>query len=97
MKIVNYKKFTRGLFLVFLIVFFISLLFTNISFSYNEKNYKSIYVHSGETLWSIACNLQSNSYYNGKDVRYIINDIKSINNLTNSNLSVGDILIVPVL
>ena len=97
MKIVNYNKFIRGVIIFFLILFILSLFINRNTYSYNTKKYVSIYVKEGETLWSIASSLQDENFYYGKDVRYIINDIKSINNMNNSNLKVGDKLIIPII
>lgn len=96
MKIVNIKKFIRSLFLILGIILFTSLIISKVSFSYTKAEYKTMYVKSGDTLWSIATRLQNNSYYKGKDVRYIISDIKAINQLNNSNISVNQELKIPV-
>lgn len=96
MKIVNYKKFFKGMCLIIVLIVISFILIGNVSFSYTTKKYKTIYVCSGDTLWSIATNLQNTEYYKGKDVRDIISDVKLINNLKNSNLSIGDELIIPV-
>lgn len=97
MKIVNLNKFVRGICLIFVITLLIILFASKGSFSYSEKTYKTIYVCSGDTLWSIATNLQNTEYYAGKDVRFIINDIKKINGLTNSNLLIGEEITIPIL
>ncbi len=97
MKIVNFKKFSRGVGLIFIAIFIISIFMSKVSFSYNSKAYNTIYVSSGDTLWSIACDLQRTNYYKGKDVRFIISDIKQINNLQNSSLSIGEELKIPVI
>ena len=96
MKIINYKKFFKGMCLIIVLIVISFILIGNVSFSYTTKKYKTIYVCSGDTLWSIATNLQNTEYYKGKDVRDIISDVKLINNLKNSNLSIGDELIIPV-
>ena len=93
LKLVNPKKLFISisiiLGMVICIIFFIS---TN-SFSHSEITYKTITVISGDTLWSIASSEQQyNPYYANKDVRYIIEDIKDKNNLSNSNLYVGEML-----
>ena len=79
------------------IILVLSLIIAKASYSHGEKQYKSIYVSEGDTLWNIAEELQSNNeYYKDKDIRYIISDIKSINNLESSNLYIGQELNVPV-
>ena len=82
MKIKNIKKFIRGIFIMLGIIFILSLVIIKSTLSYTNKEYKTIYVKSGETLWSIASDLQKNdNYYEGKDIRYIIGELKQINKL----------------
>ena len=66
--------------------------------SYSSKNveYKTISVSKGDTLWNIAKNNQlNNTYYKGKDIRYIINDLVKINNLESSSLNINQELVIP--
>ncbi len=96
MIIVNKKKFFRGLLIIAGIIFFISIFFSNISFSHQDVTTKSIAVSKGDTLWSIAkVEQEQNNYYEGKDVRDIIQDIKQINNLQSSNLKTNQVLEIP--
>jgi lipopolysaccharide export LptBFGC system permease protein LptF len=95
-RIVNLKKFLRSLVLVFLVILAISFIIGNKSFSHTESKYKTICVSSGDTLWSIAKEEQkSNAYFEDKDIRYIVNNIKTVNNLSNSDLSINQTLIIP--
>lgn len=94
MRIKNRKKFIRG---ILIIIAFISLIACKVTYSYNEPNYKTVYVSDGDTLWSIAVMEQkNNNYYEGKDVRYIMENIKSVNNLNTSNLYEGQELKVSI-
>lgn len=96
LKIANKKKFVRSILIILGLVMFISLFISNISFSHGENRYKTIYVSNGDTLWSIAKEEQeNNSYYENKNVREIVNNIKNINNLNNSTLSTNQKLIIP--
>ncbi len=96
LKIVNLSKFIRSVVIILGIIVCISLFINNISFSHTEKTYKTICVSTGDTLWTIAKEEKdSNSYYTNKDVRDIVNNIKGINKLSNSNLSVGQKLLIP--
>lgn len=53
-------------------------------------------MYSGDTLWSIAQNeLENNKYFEGKDIRYVIEELKKVNNLSNSNLTEGDKIKIP--
>ena len=96
LKIVNLSKFIRSSVIILGIIICVSLFINNISFSHTEKTYKTIYVSNGDTLWSIAKEEKdSNSYYTNKDVRDIVNNIKGINKISNSNLSIGQKLLIP--
>lgn len=96
MIIINKKKFVRTILIIVSIIFLINLIFSNKTLSHQEVSNKSVAVTTGDTLWSIAKVEQSeNSYYEGKDVRDIIEDIKKVNNLTNSNLKINQILEIP--
>lgn len=98
MKIVNVKKFIRSIAMVLGIIFVLSLVCATSTFSHKETEYISLSVESGDTLWSIAEKLQTyNDYYLDKDIRYIISDIKSINNLESSNIYVGQELMIPTI
>ena len=98
MKIKNVKKFIRGILIVLGIIFVLSLIIVKSTLSYAIKEYKTIHVKSGDTLWSIALDMQeNNSYYKGKDIRYIIADLKEINKLNTSNLYMEQELQIPVI
>ena len=98
MKIKNFKKFIRGILIILGVIFILSLIFVKSTLSYNNKLYKTIFVKSGDTLWSIASELQENdNYYEGKDIRYIIGDLKEINSLNNSNIYINQELQIPVI
>lgn len=95
MRIKNKKKFIRGLLLIIAIVsLFVSK--STLSFSEeNNRNYKTIYVSNGETLWKIAENEQkNNSYYKNKDIREIVYSIRNTNKLGNSDLYEGQELLI---
>ncbi len=96
MKIKNPKKFVRSVsILTFLIVLFL-LYICNISFSHQNTEYMKYYVGKGESMWQIAKQQkETNSYYQKEDVRYIINHLKKINHLTNTNLKVNQELFIP--
>lgn len=96
MKIVNMKKFLRMTLIVFVIIVGISLYFSNVSFSKGDIITKTVNVTKGDTLWSIAREEQeNNAYYENKDIRDIIYEIKKLNKLdNNSNLKIGQKLII---
>lgn len=98
MKIVNLKKFIKSIGFILGIIFVLSLVFSKSSLSHKEIEYHKICVSSGETLWTIAQELQStNDYYRNKDIRYIITDIQNINNLNTSILYVDQELLIPII
>ncbi len=95
MKIVNKGKFIKTNLILIIIVGAI-IGFTTNTYSKVETKYKEEYVYSGDTLWSIAQNeLENNKYFEGKDIRYVIEELKKVNNLSNSNLVEGDKIRIP--
>ena len=98
MKIKNIKKFIRSILIILGIIFAISLTISKATYSHGEKQYKTIYVSEGDTLWTIATlESKNNAYYKDKDVRFIINDILKENNLNNSNINVNQELEIPTI
>lgn len=101
MKIVNMKKFVRSVLILIGVIVALILFFPKATLSHNENahsNYEKIWVAQGDTLWSIASYQQENNpYYTEKDVRDIVSELKKVNQLSNSNLQVGQTLKVPVL
>jgi len=98
MKIVNKKKFIRSLSITIGLVVLLILLLSNISFSHTEATYKKIAINSGDTLWSIARYEKNNNvYFQDREIRDIIDEIKYLNNLNSSSLSVGDELNIPIM
>ena len=100
-RITNIYKFIRSVIILLGIIMTVTILFSQASFSHTDKDcieYKTVDVIEGETLWGIATRQQQNNpYYEGKDVRYIIYDIKKINSLENNNLNIGQELKIPVI
>lgn len=92
----NRKKFVRAILLIVGVIVFINLLIADKSYSHQEIKYKTLSVLSGDTLWDIAKEEQeTNTYYEGKDIRDIVQNIKSTNNLESSSLNVGQTLEIP--
>lgn len=86
-------KVKRG---IILIIFILIIIFAKSSYSKEEIDYIIKNVYEGDTLWSIASlEQENNAYYEGKDIRYVINDIKYINNLKISSLYEGMKLKIP--
>lgn len=96
MIIKNKKKFLRLVLTAIGFIFFINLIIPDKSLSHQQLSYKKVYVLSGETLWSIAKEEQTdNAYYYEKDIRDIMQDIKRINNLKSSSLKANQLLEIP--
>ena len=88
MRIKNMPRFILVLTILFVAISCITNMFFNKVFSYEEPKYKNVVVCQGETLWSIASELNGNINEN-------IYNIKKLNNLSSPNLFVGQELIVP--
>ena len=98
MRKINKRKFFRSISITIGLIIFLILSLSNISFSHSEIIYKERVVSSGDTLWSIAKYEQNNNiYFENTDVRDIIDEIKFLNNLSSSNLSIGDKLSIPTI
>lgn len=98
MRIVNLKKFVFSVLLVLIVILVVSLFISKSTLSHTETSYKVIYVAKGDTLWRIAKEeVLNNDYYYGKDIRDVVDNIGSLNNLYNSNLKIGDELKIPTL
>ena len=98
MKIVNKMKFIRSISVTIGLIIFIIILLANASFSHTETSYKDIFVSSGDTLWSIAKYEKNNNvYFENKDIRDIVDEIKHLNNLSSCNLNIGDELTIPTI
>lgn len=95
MRIVNKTKFIRSNVILSILIGSIVIFATN-AYSNVEIKYKEEYVCAGDTLWSIAQEeLENNKYFEGKDIRYVVNELKKVNNLANANLNEGDKLKIP--
>lgn len=95
-RIINIQKFIISVFILLITILSIFILFSNSTLSHGELAYVISYVSAGDTLWKIAKEEQKNNkYYEGKDIRYILNDLKNINHLKTSSLSEGQKLEIP--
>ena len=91
-KRIDKNKLFRAL-IVLSLTLFMLLQAATMTFSYvseSDREYKTVIVRSGDTLWSIA------SEYATGDVRDKIKDIKSFNNLKSDTLVIGDHISVPL-
>lgn len=89
-------KIKNMVLLLFIIIGINSIFFNNNSYSKVEVNYKTELISLGDTLWSIAKReSQNNKYYQDKDIREIVHDLKRLNNLQASDLAVGQEIKIP--
>jgi len=95
MRIINFPRFILTMIIVILLITFILMFITGSSLSYSQVVYTSICVSQGDTLWNIAKDLkENNTNYCNKEIREIIYEIKQLNNLNNSELKIGQELLV---
>lgn len=95
MKIVNKSKFIKTTSILALIICLI-IIFSKTTYSKVEIEYKENYIYKGDTLWTIAKNeIENNKYFENKDIREVVNELKTINNLSTSSLYEGDKLKIP--
>ena len=95
MKIVNVKKFIRTMSILVILILII-LLFSNKTYSKVDTKYKEESIILGDTLWSISQEeAKNNKYFENKDIREIVSEIKRINKLDNLDLKEGQKLLIP--
>ncbi len=95
MKIVNVKKFIRTISILVILILII-ILFTNKTYSKVDTKYKEESIILGDTLWSISQQeAKNNKYFENKDIREIVSEIKRINKLDNLDLKEGQKLLIP--
>ena len=96
MKIVNVKKFVRTISILLTILLSI-IIFSNKTYSKVEVEYKEECIVVGDTLWNISKQeAQYNKYFENKDIREIVNEIKRTNNLENLDLYEGQKIRIPI-
>ena len=88
LKIKNKVRFTVSMLITFVFLFSVVSALPSKAFSYQEPKYEEIVVAYGDTLWSIAGNLDGNINEN-------IYIIQKINNLENCNIFEGQKLLIP--
>lgn len=77
----------------FIISIILIIFLSNKSYSYKETEFKNISVSQGETLWDIAKREKyNNEYYKNYDIRDIVLQIQSLNQLQSSDIYCNQIL-----
>ena len=97
MRIKNKRRFITMVTILSFIIISILILNTK-TFSEVESDTKIVYVAYGDTLWKIAEEQKENNlYYEGKNIRDILEDIKNTNNLNDSYIYEGQKLEIPTI
>lgn len=97
-KIVNKEKFIKRITIAILAIILITIIGINKAYSKETIEYKEEYIYSGDTLWSIAeKEAEENNYYKEEDIRSIVFDLKKVNNIENTNLEVGQKILIPTI
>lgn len=92
-KIIIKKRFVTNIALIFAVILISNIAFNGVS---GKKEYKtsSITINSNDTLWNIARKIcKENTNLN---INKVIYEIKEINNMETSNISVGQSLEIPI-
>lgn len=85
----NLLKVFITIVITWIVVILLYSIFNN-TYSYKDIKYRTIKVSPGETLWDIATiEKYNNEYYKNMDIREIVNQIRTINNLETSDLYVN--------
>lgn len=96
MKIVNKTKFVRTI-SILIILICIVIIYSKSTYSNGEIIYKEDYIYAGDTLWSIAKNeIENNKYFENKDIRNVVDELKSVNNFSSSELYEGQRIKIPI-
>ena len=94
----NNRKMRKGRVLICLMAALMILMLTGGIFEVEARaditatDLKLVYVHEGDTLWSIV---EENCAYSG-DIRAAIHEVKSINHMHSSEITEGEVIYVPV-
>lgn len=97
-RIINSPKFIFTSLFILGGLIVLSLFISKSTLSHGETSYRKIYVSSGDTIWNIAEEERcTNKYYDNKDIRYIVENLKQTNNLNNSELKIGQELLIPII
>ncbi len=93
-RIVNKTRFFIFSTLVLIVLLFaISQLFKNTAHSIeSQANYQEILVEEGDTLWNIVSKHMPNS----KNKQRTVYEVSRLNNLGNSNIYPGDLILLPI-
>ncbi len=98
LKIKSLTRFICSVGAMLFTIMMLSFVVMKPTLSHGDLQYHTLYIDSGDTLWSIANNeRENNAYYENKSVSYIVHNLKKVNNLSNSNIYVGQELLIPTI
>jgi len=78
--------------LIALILLFAIIFVNKLSIGNSENNYIEVTVKQGDTLWHLA----EEYNYGRMDTSSFIDQLKKINELNESNIKAGEVLLIPV-
>ena len=90
--LVNKRRFIIIISVLVSIILSTLIIATTHTKGYSIPEYSTIVVESGDTLWDIACE----NYGNDIDIRKMVSEIRKANGMNTSELSVGQVLLIPV-
>lgn len=93
-KVVNKKRFYFSIFILVVLISFLSIVLFETSKSYAEIKYEPYYevvVNKGDTLWKIA----NENIKEDIDTREVIYKIKEINNMETADINEGSRIKIP--
>lgn len=87
----NKRRFMITVAVLLSIISSVFLLATSKTQGYSEVTYKEVVISSGDTLWDIA----AETYGNNSDIRKKVSVIRKANNMTDSEIFAGQVLLLP--
>lgn len=95
LKVVSKKRFILNTLVILFMIILVSF-FTTKSFGKKEIHTYEYTVSSTDTLWNISNVVCKNSDDKNINIQNVIKDIKSRNNLSDSDIYVGQVLNIPI-
>ncbi len=96
-KIINKYKFIRTSVTLLLIIGMALWILNRPSYSNSEEKYKIEYVVKGDTLWKIAEEeIEQNAYFKNEDIRNVILEIRTLNQMATSDITEGMEIKIPI-
>ncbi len=92
-RVTNMNRFRAFIFILVLIISLITFMIISTTkvYSANIIKYETVYVEAGDSLWKIA-----SQYNNNQRIDNYIRTIEKLNNIENSKIFPGDVLLIPI-